>query len=171
MPKVIFSLLVALGYLMIPVRSKEISKYNDCKWFSEVEPEAYFQEKKYIPGTSRNLTRADLIYKGIVVRSIVYGKPNGQKSRWWAYEKSMETNGGRKNIKMIGGGNMILFFGNVPENSILNSKKSLDVSKKVLLVGLGRDLYYSRRFMGKEFNLVLAAGGLWEYGDDCVIGR
>ena len=71
MPKVIFSLLVALGYLMIPVRSKEISKYNDCKWFSEVEPEAYFQVKKYIPGTSRNLTRADLIYKGTVIRSIV----------------------------------------------------------------------------------------------------
>ena len=64
MPKVIFSLLVALGYLMIPLRSKEISKYNDCKWFSEVEPEAYFQVKKYIPGTSWNLTRADLIYKG-----------------------------------------------------------------------------------------------------------
>ena len=45
MPKVIFSLIVALGYLMIPVRSKVISKYNDCKWFSEVEPRAYFQVK------------------------------------------------------------------------------------------------------------------------------
>ena len=171
MPKVIFSLLVALGYLMIPVRSKEISKYNDCKWFSEVEPEAYFQEKKYISGTSRDLTRADLIYKGTVVRSIVYGVPNGYNSRWWAYEKSIETNGSKKNIKMIGGGSKILFFGNVPENSIINSQKLLDLPIKVLLVGLGRDLHYSRKYLVEEYSLVLAAGGLWEYGDDCVIGR
>ena len=171
MPKVIFSLLVALGYLMIPVRSKEISKYNDCKWFSEVEPEAYFQVKKYIPGTSRNLTRADLIYKGTVVRSIVYGVPNGYNSRWWAYEKSIETNGGRKNIKMIGGGSKILFFGNVPENSIINSQKLLDLPIKVLLVGLGRDLHYSMKYLGEEYSLVLAAGGLWQYGDECLIER
>ena len=171
MPKVIFSLLVALGYLMIPVRSKEISKYNDCKWFSEVEPEAYFQVKKYIPGTSRDLTRADLIYKGTVVRSIVYGVPNGYNSRWWAYEKSIETNGGRKNIKMIGGGSKILFFGNVPENSIINSQKLLDLPIKVLLVGLGRDLHYSRKYLSEEYSLVLAAGGLWQYGDECLIER
>lgn len=171
MPKVIFSLLVALGYLMIPVRSKEISKYNDCKWFSEVEPEAYFQVKKYIPGTSRDLTRADLIYKGTVVRSIVYGVPNGYNSRWWAYEKSIETNGGRKNIKMIGGGSKILFFGNVPENSIINSQKLLDLPIKVLLVGLGRDLHYSMKYLGEEYSLVLAAGGLWQYGDECLIER
>ena len=171
MPKVIFSLLVALGYLMIPVRSKEISKYNDCKWFSEVEPKAHFQVKKYIPGTSRDLTRADLIYKGTVVRSIVYGVPNGYNSRWWAYEKSIETNGGRKNIKTIGGGSKILFFGNVPENSIINSQKLLDVPKKVLLVGLDRDLHYSRRHVGKEYNLVLAAGGFWQYGDKCFLNR
>ena len=171
MPKVIFSLLVALGYLMIPVRSKEISKYNDCKWFSEVEPEAYFQVKKYIPGTSRDLTRADLIYKGTVVRSIVYGVPNGYNSRWWAYEKSIETNGGRKNIKTIGGGSKILFFGNVPENSIINSQKLLDLPIKVLLVGLGRDLHYSRKYLSEEYSLVLAAGGLWQYGDECLIER
>ena len=167
MPKVIFSLIVALGYLMIPVRSKGISKYNDCKWFSEVEPGAYFQVKKHIPGTSRDLTRADLIYKGTVVRSIVYGKPNGYKSRWWAYEKSMETNGGRKNIKMIGGGSKILFFGNFPENSINYNQKSSEVPIKVLLVGLSRDLHYSRNHIGKEYNLVLAAGGFWTYGNEC----
>ena len=171
MPKVIFSLLVALGYLMIPVRSKEISKYNDCKWFSDVEPEAYFHIKKYIPGISSDLTRADLIYKGIVVRSIVYGKPNGYNSRWWAYEKSIETNGGRKNIKTIGGGSKILFFGNVPENSIINSQKLLDLPIKVLLVGLGRDLHYSMKYLGEEYSLVLAAGGLWQYGDECLIER
>lgn len=165
--QLILASLVVLGDLFIPLRSLEKSIYTSCKWFSEVEPEAYFQVKKHIPGTGANLTRADLIYKGNVVRSIVYGIPNGYTSRWWAYEKSIENSGGRKNIKMIGGGNKILFFGNFPENSINYNQKSSEVPIKVLLVGLSRDLHYSRNHIGKEYNLVLAAGGFWTYGNEC----
>ena len=73
----------------------------------------------------------------------------------------------RKNIKTIGGGSKILFFGNVPENSILYIQKSSEFPIKALLVGLSRDLHYSRNYIGKEYNLVLAAGGFWTYGNEC----
>ena len=171
MIKVIFTLVFAIGCLSNTAKSKEKSKYTDCKWFSDVEPKAYIHFKKHIPGLDRNLKRADLIYKGSIVRSIVYGRPNGYNTRWWAYEKLIETNGKRKNIEMIGGGSKILFFGNIPENSITHSEKVSDLPIKVLLVGLGRDLYYSRKYIGEEYSLVLAAGGLWQYGDECLMER
>ena len=55
----------------------------------------------------------------------------------------------------------------VPENSILYIQKSSEFPIKALLVGLSRDLHYSRNHIGKEYNLVLAAGGFWTHGNEC----
>ena len=76
--------------LFYEARSDNFNQYTQCEWISEVLPEASFKVKKHIQGLDRSLSRADLIYKDKVVRSIVYGVPLGYSSKYWQFEAGIE---------------------------------------------------------------------------------
>ena len=157
------------------VSSEDLSEYTQCEWISEVLPDATFRIKKHLEGTARSLKRADLIYKNKVIRSIVYGAPNGYGSRWWAYENGIEVKDGRTKVIQKGGGLRIILVGdeNIPERSLLTSKRYEIKPRKVLLTGLGKDLHYVFKSRKDITNspLISAAEGYWRYSDNCSLIR
>ena len=171
-----FLSLLFFNSLFYEARSDNFNQYTQCEWISEVLPEASFKVKKHIQGLDRSLSRADLIYKDKVVRSIVYGAPLGYSSKYWQFEAGIEKNKDRRVIlERARGGERIMFVGekNVPERSLLDNSQSYKIKpRKVLLVNLGYSLYRTKviRDIG-DYRLINAAEGYWRYSNECALNR
>lgn len=157
-------------------RSEDFSEYTQCEWISEVLPDASFKIKKHIQGLAGSLSRADLIYKDKVVRSIVYGGSLGYSNKYWAFETGMKQNkDGRIILEKVGGGKRIMFVGNenIPERSLVDNSESYKIKpRKVLLVNLGSYLYRSKIMEDiSDYQFIDAAEGYWKYNDKCFLKR
>ena len=170
MLKIIFTTTFLIS-LITPVRSENFNKYTQCEWISEVLPDASFKQKKHVEGLERSLSRADLIYKDKVIRSIVYGRTLGYAIDYWNLEGGISRENGRVNIDKRGGGRLVFFVSdkNIPVRSFSNYSESYKIKpKKVLLVGLGSLLY--RTTVMYEFRrdgLSQALEGYWTMNDKC----
>ena len=79
----LFLSLLLFNSLFYEARAENFSEYANCQWKSEVSPEASIRLKKPIQGLASSLSRADLIFKDKVIRSIVYGRTLGYGINYW----------------------------------------------------------------------------------------
>jgi len=168
----LFLSLLFFNSLFFEARSENFSEYANCQWKSEVSPEASIRLKKPIQGLASSLSRADLIFKDKVIRSIVYGTTLGYGINYWYLEGGISREGGRVNIDKRGGGRLVVFVSdkNIPVRSFSNYGESYKIKhKKVLLVGLGSLLYRSQVMVdfGKD-GLTQAVEGYWNV-DECFL--
>ena len=70
---------------------------------SKVSPKASIRLNKPIQGLVASLKRADLVYKGKVIRSFVYGTTLGYGLNYWSLEEEISREGGRINLDQRGG--------------------------------------------------------------------
>ena len=161
--------------LFIPVRSENFNEYTQCEWISEVLPEASFKQKKHLEGLARSLSRADLIYKDKVIRSIVYGRTLGYAIDYWNLEGGISRENGRVNIDKRGGGRLVFFLSdkNIPVRSFSNYSESKKIKpKKVLIVGLGSLLHRTKIMEDiRNRGLTEAVEGYWVMNDKCYHPR
>ena len=167
----LFLSLLFFNSLFYEARSENFSEYANCQWKSEVSPEASIRHKKPIEGLAAYLHRADLVYKGKVIRSIVYGTTLGYGLKYWKIEgQNTRRENGRLKLDKRGGGNLIIFVSdkNIPVRSFSNYPESYKLKpKKVLLANLG-NLLYRTKVMADfgDLGLIQAVEGYWN-ADEC----
>ncbi len=165
----LFLSLLFFNSLFYEARSENFSEYGNCQWKSEVSPEASIRRKKHIEGLAASLHRADLVYKGKVIRSIVYGTTLGYGVHFYGFEIGISREGGRVKIDQRGGGTLIVFVSdkNIPARSFSNYPESFKLKpKKVLLTNLGSSLYKTKVMEDfGDLGLIQAAHGYWNIGE------
>ena len=166
----LFLSLLLFNSLFYEARAENFSEYANCQWKSEVSPEASIRLKKPIQGLAASLYRADLVYKGKVIRSIVYGTTLGYGINYWNLEGGISREGGRVKIDKRGGGRFVVFVTdkNIPVRSFGKYSESYKLKpKKVLLVGLGSLLYRTKVMTDfGDVGLIQAVEGYWNI-DEC----
>ena len=166
----LFLSLLFFNSLFYEARSENFSEYANCQWKSEVSPEASIRLKKPIQGLAISLKRADLVYKGKVIRSFVYGTTLGYGLKYWKLEGQISREGGRLNLDTRGGGNLIVFVSdkNIPVRSFSNYPESYKLKpRKVLISNLGSSLYRTKVMADfGDLGLIQAVEGYWN-ADEC----
>ena len=165
----LFLSLLFFNSLFYEARSENFSEYANCQWKSEVSPEASIRHKKPIEGLEAYLHRADLVYKGKVIRSFVYGTTLGYGLDYWNIEAGIKREGGKVKIDKRGGGILIDFVSdkNIPVRSFRNYPESYKLKpKKVLIAGLGTLLYRTKVITDfGDHGLIHSVEGYWNINE------
>lgn len=149
-------------FFTLPIVSfaEKMPKYESCIWISEVIPEAIIKIKNFNQEKWLVDLKADLIFKEKLIGELIMGEPNGYGSKWWSWEIIQG-----KSLK--GGGRLVPFLGNYPaRGSVLDKDYIVKSPRKVLFVGMGSNLYYTKEYRNK-MELISAAEGFWRLGENC----
>jgi len=146
--------LLAIGGVAVGGATQTNQSKDKCRWVSELFPAAVIQIQETSP---IGIISADLVWKGKVIRQLEFGEPNGYGSKWWRYK----SDDGDKGVNRL-----LPFLGNQPARGHNWDKELMrEKTKKVLLVGLGSNLYYTE-FRG-EVEILRAAEGFWRLDNGC----
>ena len=125
-----------------------------CTWTNASSPEATIR----IKGTNTiGIVSADLLWENKMIRSLLMGQFNGYGSLWWSYED--------EDGQPIGGGPLVGFIGDRPRRAVRPNEAESDKNKKVLLVGLSPNLYYTDQ--RENIELLRAGEDFWQIPEQC----
>ena len=152
MKRLLLQLLAALA-LPTAVNAEKI-----CKISSELVPEATLRHLPKLDKLGASTSRYKLIYKGKQIKNLSFTQFQGYGTHMWWHGHAISNN--KK------GGERIFFQGNYPVRGA-TEKKQLKGEYKMLLVGLGADLYYTG-LREKHKELITAANGFWLVPSHCI---
>ena len=122
---------------MQPLFAKDITlqkTQTPCELRSELVPDVSLRHLPELDQVAASTSRYELIYKGKPIKALSFTQFQGYGTHmWWhGHDLSKKTKGGER----------IFFQGNYPVRGATR-KNELKEEFKMLLVGLGGDLYYT----------------------------
>ena len=129
-----------------------------CEFKSELVPNVTLRHLPKLNNIALSTNRYQLIYKGKPIKDFSFTQYQGYGTHMWWHVNAISNN--------TKGGERIFFRGNYPVRGA-TEKNQLKGEFKMLLVGLGADLYYTG-FRIKQRELVTAANGFWLVPSQCL---
>ncbi len=131
---------------------------TNCEYKSELVLDATLRHLPKLDNLGASTSRYKLIYKGKQIKNLSFTQFQGYGTHMWWHGDAIGNN--------KTGGERIFFQGNYPVRAATD-KKQLKGKYKILLVGLGADLYYTG-FREKHKELITAANGFWLVPSHCL---
>ena len=156
-----YYLLILSINLLQPLFAVDNTPQNDstpCEFKSELVPDATLRHLPKLDKVGASTSRYKLIYNGKQIKNFSFTQFQGYGTQMWWHGHAINNN--KK------GGERIFFQGNYPVRGA-TEKNQLKGEYKMLLVGLGADLYYTG-FREKHKELITAANGFWLVPSHCL---
>ena len=156
-----YYLLILSINLLQPLFAADNTPQNNettCELKSEFVPDATLRPLPKLNNLGASTSRYKLIYKGKQIKNLSFTQFQGYGTHMWWHGHAISNN--KK------GGERFFFQGNYPVRGA-TEKKQLKGEYKMLLVGLGADLYYTG-FREKHEELITAANGFWLVPSHCL---
>ena len=156
-----YSLLILSISILQPLFAKhstEQTSKTPCEFKSELVPDATLRHLPKLEKLGASTSKYKLIYKGKQIKDFSFTQFQGYGTHMWWHGHAINNN--------TKGGERIFFQGNYPVRST-TKRNQLKGEFKMLLVGLGSDLYYTG-FRTKNRDLITAANGFWLVPIQCL---
>ena len=155
-----YLLILSINFLrpLLAVDNTPQKDSTPCEFKSELVPDATLRHLPKLDKLGASTSRYKLIYKGKQIKNFSFTQFQGYGTHMWWHEHAISNK--------TKGGERIFFQGNYPIRGATEKNQSKG-EFKMLLVGLGADLYYTG-FRENHKELITAANGFWLVPSHCL---